>query len=291
MRRIGGRELARIERAVSGRLTGRALVDVVARVRGDAGQRAYYDRATEVMRALEGRVIASTEIDAVEHWLAAEGSFADAPRSGALTRMWMVLVACAAAALLVVGLRLPERVDPDERFAPKGPGRVSPLAIEALCDRGGGELVEASGGTCVLDGTLAFAAWLDGRFVGGDELVVFGIDADGAPLYYLPTPDGRAALRLVRDRWQPLPRAVELAVNHRVGPVRIYAAVTPRPVTVDEVDATVAAIVAAGLGAARPGDPDWIERLAGRGPIASMCVAAGECAAAELAFHITGDVR
>ncbi len=288
MRPIDRRELARIERAVTGILSGSALAGTLDRVRGDVPRRAYYDRATEVMRALEGRMVASSEVDAVEHWLAAKGAFAATTEARPLARLWVVLLACAAAAVLAFGLRPPERADPGERLTAKGAGRNRPLAIEALCARASGELVDANGGTCDVAGTLTFAAWLDGRFVGGDQLIVFGIDEAGELLYYVPTPDGRPAPRLDRNRWQPLGRAVRLAVNHGQGAVRVYAAVTPRPVTIEEIDATAAAIDAS---IASPGDPDWIERLAGRGPIAAICTGDRECAAAEFVFYVTGDAR
>jgi hypothetical protein len=91
------------------------------------------------------------------------------------------------------------------------------------------------------------------------HLTVFGVDARGDAMFYLPTPVAPAGPAVEPGRWRALHAAVRLRVNHAPGPLRIYGLVAPTVATVDEVEALARAL--APLPAAEPGDPPWTARV------------------------------
>jgi hypothetical protein len=285
------RRILRVHDAVLGRSSARGWSRMVEHLRADPDGRACYDRATAVIRALEQREIAGSEIDLVERWLEHDGVL-DERHTREGTRAWTWIgIAFGFAAAAVLALRV---VPPDpsgDELRAKGGGYARPLGLQLLCDDGhgaGGELRELTAGGCPNDAALSFAIRVDERYTGGAALSLFGIDAQGEVLYYVPVPDDAELPTLVHGRWQALDRAVQLSVNHRVGPVRVYALLAPAAAQarapLDAIDDAAAALAHAP--AAGPGEPPWHERLAGTGPLLSACGVPGQCASAELEFRV-----
>lgn len=280
-----------IDRALVGSARAADVVGLVAALRDDARLRVAYDRGVLAMRTLEGADVAEVELDWVERRLEADGTLGGAAEPSR-TRWWWIGSAALAAALAVVALRppVPPVID-DDPLQARGHDdpRAGWFALSVLCDDGRGPpaaLGEVGGGTCPHGGTLAFSVRIDGRYRGATNLVIFGIDGDDTVQYYLPTPDQAAGAMTQRDQWIPLDRAVRLSVHHRPGPVRVYAALLPRPATIEAVDAAAAALVAAG---ARAGDErPWLERLGPTHPLLVDCAPPG-CLGAELDLRIEAD--
>lgn len=276
-----------IERALLGRIEPAARQRLHDRLRRDAEARALYDRAAEALRALEhGREPADFEVDLVESWLAADGVLASAPAPVPQWRALWIVAAVLSAAALVVVLRPPAPPVEHDELVPKGDALVQPLALDVLCGPGSGAAMHAAVDGCARTDTMAFAYRVDPQWQGGDTLVLFGVDADGEALYYVPTPDA-AAPSAAAGQWHALPRSVRLAVNHRSGRLRVFGLLTEAAPTLAEIDATAALLHA--LPPAGVGDAPWHERLAGRGAIATDCARSAACASAELELWIHED--
>ncbi|WAS95825.1 hypothetical protein [Nannocystis punicea] len=262
---------------VLGRLAPRALPRALAALRGDPKARGAYDDAVQALRCLEGRPeeVAQFELELVEARLLADLA-AEAPAPW--WRGWLAwsggLAAVAAAVLLAV--RLSPRTSSEDGFTARGPDHGAALAIQALCGAPGPDQAFAAAADCGGGDELAFAF----RGEPGTWLSLFGVDGEGRVLYYAPTPDDEA-VPVERRRWTPAPFRVALAVNHRPGPVRLYALTSARPPTLDEIDRLAAALRTAP--AAAPGDPPWHERVpAGE----SLCPDPDACASAEAVFTL-----
>jgi hypothetical protein len=286
---MSSRKLRRlVEDAVLGRLPSRKRGELVAHLRSDASLRREYDRAVEAFRVLEGAEVARWEYDLVEGWLFDEPIEVAAPSHAGWLRFVGVLVAIAAGLVLALG---PLRPQPsDEALTPKdGAGDRSLLAIQALCPgRGGRALVPAAEDGCDLGNTLSFAYRVDPRAT-ARMLTLFAVDEHGDVPYYLPTPAELDPVPVVTGTWQPLPMAVELAVNHEAGEVSLYGLLSPEAPSIADIDAVGASLAAAPP--AEVGDPPWHERVRLPGPVATMCAAPGACESAELSFYIHEDGR
>lgn len=291
---MSSREQARmrrlVDREVLGELQSRHRVRLHEHLRSDDAARDAYDRAIEAFRALEGRPVASMELDLVERWLFDEVPVPAeevVPRRGRFWAILSVTAAAAAAAVLVLRSDLGEPVD-DVMGIKAGPG-VLGLAIEALCsgDRDDARLRAADDG-CSRRGTLSFAYQVHPQApVDAGVLSLFGIDARGEVSYYAPTPLDPGGFEVVAGDWQPLPLSIDVDVNHDAGAVRLYGIVTPVPLRVEDIDEAAAELRY--QGAARPGDAPWPQRL-GVGRIAKICGEPDVCLAAELAFEIYEDM-
>ena len=288
---MSSRKLRRlVEAAVLGRLPSRKRAELVAHLRSDESLRREYDRSIEAFRVLEGAEVARWEYDLVEGWLFDEPIEVAAPSHAGWLRFVGVLVAIAAGLVLALGPLRPQPTPPsDESLVPKdGAGGRSLLAIQALCPRPGRGLVPAADDGCDLGDTLSFAYRVDPRATAG-MLTLFAVDEHGDVLYYAPTPAELDPVPVVTGTWQPLPMAVELAVNHEAGEVTLYGLLSPEPPSIADIDE-----VAASLAAAPPaaiGDPPWHERLRPRGKVGTMCAGPGACESAELSFYIHEDGR
>lgn len=284
------RRTLKIHDAVLGRTSGRAWTRMVEQLRSHDQEREIYDRATLAMRALERREIADTEIDLVERWLADDGVLAPV-RTTTRTRAWMWIgVAFGMAAAAVLALRPSPPPVHDDRFDPKGGGYARLLGLQLLCDDDhdpATKLRDVAGTSCAQDGRLGFAIRIDDDYTGGGALALFGIADDGEVLYYVPVPDDARQPALAHGRWQPLSRAVELAVHHRRGRVRVFALLGPTPPTLDAIDEAAAALARQPV--ATQSDPPWHERLAGTLSLVAACGAPGQCASAELEFWVGPD--
>lgn len=278
-----------IERLLAGALAPEERAHVRERVRASDELRRRYDEDTVALRVLEGREIASSEIDLVEARLFDEAAWTEAidrdrPRAVSL-RSWSAALAIALAAGLVLAIG-PIRRAPEELRAkgPHGDARVPGLAIEALCAReDAAGLVPASHEGCSLEGTLSFA-YRAAPGVRG-QLTLFGLADDGTVHYYLPTPIDAALPHVAEGSWQPLPLAVKLSVNHDVGRVQVYALVSARPPDVDEVDAIAAALIGAQPHAREPSP--WHLHLSSDPTLAALCGEDGSaCHSARLAFEL-----
>lgn len=284
------RRMMKIHDAVLGRSSGRAWTRMIEQLRSHEQDREIYDRATLAMRALERREIAETEIDLVERWLTDDGVLAP-QRTPTRTRAWMWIgVAFGMAAAAVLALRPSPPPAPDDRFDPKGGGYARLLGLQLLCDDGhaaASKLRDVAGSSCAKDATLGFAIRIDESYTGGSALALFGVADDGEVLYYVPVPDDARQPALAHGRWQPLSRAVKLAVNHRPGRVRVFALLGPTTPSLDAIDEAAAALARQPV--ATQTDPPWHERLAGTLPLLAACGAPGQCASAELEFWVGPD--
>lgn len=288
---VSRRLLRLLESALAGRLPARKRSELVAHLRSDDALRQQYDRAIDAFRALEGRDVARVEYDLVEEWLFDGGAVTQVaePSHASWLRFVGVIVALAAGLVLALGPLRPKAPDESDVFTPKnGAGAPSMFAIQALCPGGGG-LVPASELGCELADTVSFAYRLDLRASVSGALTLFAVDEHGDVLYYQPTPVDVEPVRVVPGAWQPLPIAVELAVNHEAGEVTLYGLVSATSPTIEEIDE--AGELLANDPPARVGDPPWHERLRGRGRIGSMCAPLDTCESAELSFYIHEDAR
>jgi len=295
---------ARLDRAIERELTvglaPRRRAALHERLRRDPRARARYDRAVEALRVLEGDVdVAPSELDVVGRWLADDWG---APRAEATERRaWPAVLAVLAAALVLLWispLRDVEGLRPwvDEGWQARGDGQPEGLALEALCGSDEAEPAALRVRDCSLADLLGLAYRVpegtDGR------LTVFGVDAQGDAMFYLPTPDDPTGSDVEPGRWRALHLAVRLRVNHAPGPLRIYGLVAPTVATTDEVEALARAL--APLPAAEPGDLPWtarvaesheaaarqvLVRLCPKGPLGGPPSSSASCRAAEL--HLT----
>ncbi|HWB79013.1 MAG TPA: hypothetical protein VG755_28825 [Nannocystaceae bacterium] len=284
------RRTSKLHDAVLGRSSGRAWARTVEQLRSHAQDREIYDRATLAMRVLERREIAQSELDLVERWLTDDGVLAP-QRTPTRARAWMWIgLAFGMAAAAVLALRPSPPSPYEDRFDPKGGGYARLLGLQLLCDDSHGSaqrLRDVAGTSCAKDGTLGFAIRIDDSYTGGAALALFGVADDGEVLYYVPVPDDARQPALAHGRWQPLTRAVKLAVNHRAGRVRVFALLAPTTPSLDAIDEAAAALARQPI--ATDGDPPWHERLAGTVSLLAACGAPGQCASAELEFWVGPD--
>jgi hypothetical protein len=211
------------------------------------------------------------------------------------------VVAVLAAALLLVWvspLRDPDALRPlsaDDGWRARGTGLHAGLALEALCSPD--EADPAARPVRVRDCGLADLLALAYRVPegGSGRLTVFGVDAQGDPMFYVPTPVDPAGATVEPGRWRALPLTVRLRVNHAAGPLRIYGLVAPSVATVAEVEALARAL--APLRAAEPGDAPWIDRVASerdavaQAAVSRLCPDPSQCSAAELHLTLAPDGR
>jgi hypothetical protein len=256
---------ARLDRAIERELIvglpARRRAALHERLRGDPRARARYDRAVEALRVLEGDVdVAPSELDVVGRWLADDGGAPRAEESE--RRAWPVVLAVLAAALVLLWispLRDPDglRAWVDDGWQARGGGQSDGLALEALCGPDEAEPAAVRVRDCSLADLLGVAYRVPEATAG--VLTIFGVDAQGHPMFYLPTPSDPIGPAVAPGRWHALHMAVRLRVNHAPGPLRIYGLVAPTVATVDEVEALARAL--APLPAAEPGDPPWTARV------------------------------
>lgn len=266
-------------------------------LRRDATARARYDRAVAALRVFEGDdLLAPTELEVVERWLSQDqGPLADGSAQTVARRSWWpALITAVAAALVVLWVsplqqaRSPWWEGRDDGWQARGAASTGALAIEVLCVAdapGDAQHGPARVRECSRQDLMGFAYRVEPS-VGG-YLTVFGVDADGDPMFYLPTPvdaDVPTEMQAVKaDRWRALPLAVRLAVNHAAGPLRVYGLVSPTAATADEVRTFAEQL--APQAAAGPGDDPWIERVRTDG-LARVCPTLARCEAAELSFTV-----
>jgi hypothetical protein len=282
-----------LERELLGELAPRHRERLHEHLRSNERARAEYDHVIEAFRVLENRDVARAELDMVERWLFdGTPSWVETPRrTGMLDRVWTIAaVTLAAAAAAVLALRM-QIAEPEEYMGVRqGSSLGSGLAIEALC----GHASEASASLqparisgCPRSGTLAFAYRVSPSVATTGTLALFGIDGAGNVAYYTPTPVDDTPIRVEIGRWHPLPMSVVLDVNHAPGLLRLYAVVTPEPLTIEDIDE-----VAAVLGS-RDGGPvraPWTARVGRRGRIGRLCAGTDRCPTAELSFGIHEDL-
>lgn len=278
-----------IERELLDGLPRRARARLHDRLRRDARARARYDRAVEALRVLEGDVdVAPFELSLVERWLADDGDAPEPARARVLGG-WPTLAAVLTAVLVVLWagpLGNPgtlRRLADDDGWQARGGGAAQGLALEALCapDRADAAAVRVRVRDCRLTELMGLAARVpEGR---RGQLTLFGVDAQGDPMFYVPTPVAPAGATVTPGRFRALPLAVRLRVNHAPGPLRIYGVLAPRVATVDEVRAFAAAL--ASQPAAAPGDAPWTARVPADA-VAPLCPEPSACTAAELALLV-----
>lgn len=289
---------ARLDRAIERELVEglppRQRARLHERLRRDPRARARYDRAVEALRGLEGDAdFASFELDVVGRWLesdwGAEGTTHAAAEGRRASRWWPALLAAVAAALVllwVVPLTDPHALRPlseSDGWQVRGPGGLDGLALEALCgpDEADAAARRVRARDCQLSELMGLAYRMPASARG--QLSVFGIDAQGDVMFYLPTPVDPAGAEVRPGRWRALPLAVRLSVNHAPGALRIYGLVAPRVATVDEVRAVAEQL--APQPAAAPGDEPWTARVAPQ-TLAGLCPEPSACQAAELVLTI-----
>jgi hypothetical protein len=272
----------RVEQAALGELSPKQRAEVVEHLRADEGGRATYDRLIDAFRVLERRPIARFELELVEDWLFEEVAPAEQEEQARVfgwTYVVSIFAAIAAAVVLVVG---PLGPDAQDSLRPKG-GRTAALSIDALCGTPSTPLASASEG-CDLDGTLSFAYRVAPEHMG--VLSLFGVDSEGNVNYYAPTPVDPDPIEVLPGGWRPVSMSIELPVNHQVGSVRLFALLSPRAPTVDEIDAMAAMLHR--LPPATPRDLPWHRRLAGQAPLTRLC-GPTTCESAEMHFTIYED--
>lgn len=275
-----------IERELTEGLSPRRRARLHQRLRTDPRARARYDRAVCALRVLEGDVpVAAFELDLVGRWLADDAG-AVAP-SQSTRRAWPVVLAAVAAALLLLwvsplrdpgALSLDERLD--ESFMARGGDRDG-LALEVLCGPAETPDPELRIRDCGHRDLMGFAYRVPEATRG--TLTLFGVDADGDPMFYRPTPVDPAGVTVDPGRWQALPLGVRLWVNHAVGPLRVYGLVAPRVATPDQVRAWVQQL--APQSPAAPGGSPWIDRV-DPSSLRSVCSDPTDCHAAELDLRV-----
>lgn len=284
-----------IERELGEGLAPRRRARLHEVLRRDPRARARYDRAVEALRVLEGDVdVAPSELEVVGRWLAADRE-ATAPVAvlDHARRWWPALLAglTAALALLWIGSLTGGRaLQPwsDDGWQARGPGRADGLALEALC---GSETLEGAAPIlrprdCGLSDLMGLAYRVPADREG--QLTVFGVDAQGDPMFYLPTPAEATGAAVEAGHWRALPLAVRLSVNHAAGPLRIYGLVAPSVATVDEVRSFAEQL--APLRSAEPGDPPWTARVEPRS-LRRLCPEPSSCDAAELRLTLRPKAR
>ena len=298
---------ARLRRAVEalvlGRLGRRRRKVVREAIARDGEARAHYDRIVDAMRVLEGREIAELELELVEERLFDDGQAQTNEKPDRVMQWWAWASSFGAvAAVLALVVILPNRpaFDP-EGLRAKGAARDGFLGLEVLCTNERARTVEdlrhlraSSREPCALDGTMAFAARLDPAYRGGRTLSVFGVDANGEVRFYAPTPVDPTGVSLASDHWEPLPMAVLLDVNHRVGLISVYALAADEALSVEAVAELGARLGERGdLGELGPTgehrDIPWHRRLEQTEALARLCPTFDACASAELRLELVED--
>lgn len=262
--------------------------DTWVQLRGDAAARGRYDQAIAALRLLENDApIASIEIDMVQDWVLADVAAAEtAAAEDAVPASWWrrlpLLFAVAAAVLLAVVLRPPPGpVGRDDAFAVRGADDRGRLAITALCGPADPQQGPLARQPCDEDDVLGFAYRVDPR-AQGRVLVLFGVDADGDPMFYAPTPADEAPITVVAGDLQAVDTGVALAVNHAVGPLDVYAVLLPSAATVAQVRSWAARLAAADAG---PSDVPWPQRI-GDPELGGLCPTEDACDVAQLRLRV-----
>ncbi len=287
-----------IERALLGEVSAEERHALHTALRGDDALRAEYDRAALALRIFEGdHGVADYELDLVEGWLVED--FTPAAVTGVeVVRRWLsvrtwfsVFAAAAAAVLVVLMVRMPASLPGHDYGGIKGGGPATALAIDVLCGpdrdvetRGSEALAAAQAAGCAHDDTLSFSYFLDDPR--GGVLSLFGIDADGDAMYYVPTPDDHEAISVKPGAWRAVGVGVNLDVNHVAGRTRVFGLVSDTAPSVQDIDAMVRSL--APLAPARNGDADWLRRV-DPGVARALCPTPRSCHAAELSFVIRGE--
>ncbi|MCA9648526.1 MAG: hypothetical protein H6712_03310 [Myxococcales bacterium] len=291
-RALGPARLDRwIERELISGLPPRKRARLHEQLRRDPQARARYDRAVSALRVLEGDGdLAPSELDLVGRWLADELDPEGAePRAEGARRWWPAMMTVLAAALVLLWAGpLQQASAPwwegrDDGWQARGAASTGRLALEALCVAEGVDAPSrrARARECTRRDLMGFAYRVETGIDG--QLTLFGVDADGDPMFYLPTPVDPSTPAVVAGRWRALKIAVRLSVNHATGPLRVYALVSPTAATADEVRGWAEQL--AGQPAAGSGDAPWIERVSTES-LARACPTLARCQAAELAFTI-----
>ncbi|MCA9711223.1 MAG: hypothetical protein KDK70_35625 [Myxococcales bacterium] len=279
-----------IERELLHGLSPRRRAWLHARLRADPRARARYDRAVTALRVLEGdAAVASVELELVGRWLAGD---ADPRPEGAARRAFDGRLVPAAVAAVVAALVIlwvgPLRelgalrpwTEGHDGWGVRG-GEAGALALEVLCGPDDTPDPELRVRECRPRDLMGFGYRVPQGTHG--TLTLFGIDADGDPMYYLPTPVDPAGVTVEPGHWRALRLAIRLRVNHAPGPLRVYGLVAPRVATTQEVAAWVEQL--APQPAAAPGDRPWTERVDPQ-RLQRLCATSTDCAAAELALDL-----
>lgn len=127
-------------------------------------------------------------------------------------------------------------LSPAHRVAHPSTHAIPTLSLFCIASRAGDEpeihsAEEAPFGvlSCRADEALAFAAKNPDpamRYV-----ALFGVDASGRILWYGPSPAAPEAIALTQhEEPAPIGSSIQLAVNHRPGPVAVHALFSPRPI-------------------------------------------------------------
>ena len=277
-----------IERELTEGLSARQRARLHEQLRRDPRARARYDRAVAAVRVLEGDgELAPTELDLVGRWLAADD---DREAAEPARRWWPAVLGALAAAVLLLWvspLRDPDAFVPlseHDGWAPRGgalddQGRG--LALEVLCGPADTPDPQLRVRECRHRDLLGFAYRASPGVAG--ELSLFGVDADGDPMFYLPTPVDAAGVTVDPGHWRALRLAIRLWVNHAPGSLRIYGVVAPVVATPDEVRTWAQQL--SSQSPARPGEQPWIERV-DPATRSRLCPAAADCRAAELSLTL-----
>lgn len=230
--------------------------------------RAHYDQLMLLERQLGGgqETLTEAQVERIEAEIL--GVLAERPdRRGWTTKRLLLVHGLALALALVVVFVLypPGRVS-DADFAPKGPGDQwqSSIGIRAFCmyrDSEGNPRIRTSiaqattGGPvqrCNLSDLLQFTysnLRKEGR-PGAQYLFIFGLDRDHRPFWYHSHPEsGQSAWigNTIEVIDEPQAGSIQLWVNHRPGPVRIFGLFSQNPISIDEVRTCIAGLKAQGV--------------------------------------------
>ena len=282
-----------IERELTEGLSPRKRARLHARLREDESARARYDRAVAALRIFEGDTdFAPTEVDVVGRWLADDWGVA--PEAEAAPersrRPWAAMIGALMAAMVLLWVSpagdsaslQPWHEGRNDGWQARGSASTGALGIEVLCTLDS-ESIDAPLRVreCGLADAMGFAYRVESEVSG--HLTLFGVDSEGDPMFYAPTPIDAAAVDIVPGRWHAAPMSVRLAVNHAAGPLRVYALVSPSVPTVDEVRAWTMELMS--QSAANPGDLPWVQRV-NQSSLARVCPSPSDCHAAELALPL-----
>ena len=252
-------------------------------LRSDGVTRAYHDRMVGAFRVLADREdgLSPVELEQVGAWLDAEWEDFGETTTAARTPPWGVatggVLALAAAVLLVLLIR-GGGLSPgeDDYLAARGGGDAD-LALEVLC----GPPMRPAAEGCRLGEVMGFGYRVRGAAGDRRSLVLFGLDSDdGRVLYYAPTPVDPDLVSTRPVGWMAAGFTVDLGVNHRAGPVRVYGLLRDAPVSVADVDRMADALRA--LGNANFTEVPWHERV-------EACAPDQRCASATLTFDLEND--
>ncbi|MEM7157541.1 MAG: hypothetical protein AAF799_32175 [Myxococcota bacterium] len=281
-----------IERELTDGLSPRKRARLHARLREDEAARARYDRAVAALRIFEGdSAFAPSEVDIVGRWLADE--WGTAPEAETVAersrRPWAALAGALMAALVLLWvspIRDGDSLQPwwegrNDGWQARGQASTGSLGIEVLCATELGSERSLRVRECGLADVLGFAYRVEPEVDG--HLTLFGVDAEGDPMFYAPTPVDAAAVDIVPGRWHAAPMSVRLSVNHSAGPLRVYALVSPSVPTVEQVREWTMEL--ASQSAANPGDRPWVQRV-NQSSLARVCPSPSDCHAAELALPL-----